>query len=616
MPVDKLKLIIKYNRSDSMYHYDIELYDIKTELTEMTDQPEDYRLPVMEHYVYNNIGYEFCISGAEDEPTQLMINDEAFLFSIVYKNNQMILVPKNQSQLKPFLDSFGAVRIELTINNKIYATENIYVRIDRNDSKNQNIINMIEYIYDNSEEFLYEEHKYSKIATGIKKNQTISIEAKLNLFHEILQVYQKCYHALKTNPYSKLTQVDKIDSFEKLQSISPRTIQYIIQHVDDLEPVKFHTGITMNQQNYQPKKTLMTTTEESNQVFENQVIIGFLYTVLQNLLHMQKDMEQRVKFIQIPKQEGNYIDSRVYIYKNSIYALKRYLSDIEKYIQNFKKLYLNYSMIFHIKPKEIRHLPKYTAVFRSNMPYRLIYQKIVTWFSCGNYNLRQHDLLLSFISTSKIYEYYCLVKFLNYFKKYPDFEKVEFSRFLYRETKYYKNTRYNNTFLFKFKNQDLTLFFQPVIYGKYYMGCNQIYLYRNTSHTVHGEYNGNSYTPDFLIKFKTEAQEKYLLIDAKHSTTKTIRQFQMPELVYKYLFSISPLEENISVDGLYLFCGKNDKYDIEKCDRFDNLHDIANSFMPKKKVSPFAELVTITAYDVNEYQIINEIFHAFLNQEI
>ncbi|MDE6658378.1 MAG: hypothetical protein K2J88_07350, partial [Oscillospiraceae bacterium] len=391
--MDKLKLIIKYNRYDSMYHYDIELRDIVTELIEMTDETEDYNFPVMEHHVYHNIGYEFYISGAEDTPTQLMINDEAILFSVDYdnRNRQIILKPKNQNQAKPFLDSFGAVRIELTINDKIYATENIYVRIDKNDVKNQNIINMINYIYDNSEEFLYEAHKYSKIATGIKKNQTISIEAKLNLFREILQVYQKCYHVLKTNPYVKLIQVNKIDSFQKLQSVSPRTMQYIIQHVDELEPVKFHTGITMNQQNYQPKRTLMTTTEESNQVFENQVIIGFLYTVLQDLLCMKKDVEQRVKFIQIPQQEGNYIDSRVYIYRDSIYALKRYLADINKYIQDFKKLYLNYSMIFRMKPQKIRHLPRYTAVFRSHMPYRLIYQKIIDWFSFGNYDLRKHD---------------------------------------------------------------------------------------------------------------------------------------------------------------------------------------------------------------------------------
>lgn len=608
--MSKLKLRINYT---CPYSPVIELYHIETELIEITDAPEDYTFPVMEHYVYNNISYELCVSGTEDAPTRLMINDEVIPFSVKYGDNQIILELNNFNGKKPFLDSFGAVRIELTIQNKIYATENIYVRIDRNDAKNQNIIDMIEYIYDNSEEFLYEEHKYSKIATGIKKNQIVSIEAKLNLFQEILHVYQKCYYILKKNPYSKLVQTDKVDSFQKLQSVSSRTMQYIIQHVDELEPVAFYTGITVNKQNYQPKKTLMTTTEESNQVFENQVVISFLYTVLQNLFDMKKDLEQRLKLFQTPKEQESYVDSRVYIYKKSVYALNRYLSDIETYIRQFRKLYFHYSMIFHIRPQEMHHLPKYTAVFRANMPYRLIYEKIVKWFSCGNYHLHQHDLLLSFISTSKIYEYYCLVKFLNYFKQCPEFKKVEFSRFLYHETRFYKNTRYNNTFLFRWHNQDLTLFFQPVIYGKSYIRYNQIYLYRNTSSITHGEGKGNTYTPDFVIKLKTDTQEKYFIIDAKHSTTKTIRQYQMPELVYKYLFSISPLEQNASVEALYLFCGKNETDSIEKSDRYDNLHDIANSFTPKKKVSPFAELVTMTAYDVNNYQIIDDILHSFLN---
>ncbi|MDE5736801.1 MAG: hypothetical protein K2H93_00370, partial [Oscillospiraceae bacterium] len=122
--MSNLKLMIKYNSRDSAYPYDIKLHDIETELTEITNETEDYNLPVMEHSVYNNISYEFYISGTKDEPTQLMINDETCLFSVAYQEDYMILSPKNQN--KPFLDSFGAVRIEVTINNKIYATENIY----------------------------------------------------------------------------------------------------------------------------------------------------------------------------------------------------------------------------------------------------------------------------------------------------------------------------------------------------------------------------------------------------------------------------------------------------------------------------------------------------------
>lgn len=608
----KLKLTIKYKRSGCIYPPGITLRDIETELKEMTDETIEEIFPETEHsehYVYNNIGYEFFISGADSAPLKLLINDENFPFITTHEEDQLVLTLNSQNAVmnqKPFLDSFGAVRIELLMNdNKIYATENIHVRIDRHDDTNRNIISMIKYISQNSEQFLYEEHKYSRIYTGIKKHQTIPIEVRLQQCEEILQVYEKCYTVLRKNPCSRLVQKEKIDHFEKLQAVSPHTMQYIVQHADELEPVMYHTGIIVNRQNYQPRRTLMMTTQETTQVFENQVILDFLYTILQSLLRMETDMQQRLCLFKMPQEQDDYVDSRVYIYQDSIYALRRYLDKIQNYIGKFKKLYLSYQKLFPMRAKEIQYPPKYTAVFRSNMPYRLIYEKISAWFSYGNYHLRQHDLLLSFLSISKIYEYYCLVKFLNYFDKNPEFEKIEFSRFLYKETKFYKNTRYNNTFQFRWRDRSLTLFFQPVIYGISDYRYNQIHLYRNTSSTVNGGRTGRTYTPDFMIKLESDTCEKYFMLDAKYSTVKVIRQYQLTDLVYKYLFSISPLEENISVEGLYLLCGKNDNYEMEKADRSDHLHDIADVVRPRKKVSPYAELLTMTAYDVNDYAMMD-----------
>ncbi|MDE5769276.1 MAG: hypothetical protein K2H82_07810, partial [Oscillospiraceae bacterium] len=513
-----LKLIIRYKRSEDGYPSGIMLRDIETELTELTDEITEEILPEhAEHYVYHNISYEFYISGAESVPTKLLINDENFPFVVSHEDEHLVLSLNSQNTAinqKPFLDSFGAVRIELVINNKIYATENIYVKIDRH--ANQNIINMIGYIYQNSEQFLYEEHKYSKIQTGIKKHQTIPIEIKLRQCEEIRNVYEKCYVILRKNPYSKLIQTEKTDHFGRLQSVSPRTMQYIAQHADELEPVAYYTGITVNQQNYQPRRTLIKTTQETKEIYENQVILDFLCTILQSLLRMETDLQQRLHLFRTPEEQGDYVDSRVYIYKHSIRALQRYLEQVQSLIQKFRKLFRHYAQLFPMPARELRYQPKCSPVFCSNMPYRAIYEKISTWFAYGNYHLRQHDLLLSFISISKIYEYYCLVKFLEYFSRHPEFEKTEFSRFLYPETKFYKNTRYNNTFLFRWHEKTVTLYFQPVIYGKSDYRYNQIYLYRNTSSTVAGGRTGRTYTPDFLIKLKSDAGENYFMMDAKY----------------------------------------------------------------------------------------------------
>ncbi|MDE6729835.1 MAG: DUF2357 domain-containing protein, partial [Oscillospiraceae bacterium] len=365
-----LKLIIRYKRSEDGYPPGIILRDIETELTELelTDELTEEILPEhAEHYVYHNISYEFYISGAESVPTKLLINDENFPFVVSHEDEHLVLSLNSQNTAinqKPFLDSFGAVRIELMINNKIYATENIYVKIDRH--ANQNIINMIGYIYQNSEQFLYEEHKYSKIQTGMKKHQTIPIEIKLRQCEEIRNVYEKCYVMLRKNPYSKLMQTEKTDHFSRLQSVSSRTMQYIAQHADELEPVAYYTGITVNQQNYQPRRTLIKTTQETTDIYENQVILDFLYTILQSLLRMETDLQERLRLFRTPEEQGDYVDSRVYIYKHSIHALQRYLEQVQSLIQKFRKLFRHYVQLFPMPARELRYQPKCSPVFCSN----------------------------------------------------------------------------------------------------------------------------------------------------------------------------------------------------------------------------------------------------------
>ena len=68
---------------------------------------------------------------------------------------------------------------------------------------------------------------------------------------------------------------------------------------------------------------------------------------------------------------------------------------ILNYLPKYKKI-LNITDI-HVVSK-----PKYTNIFRRIMPYNIIYQEIIKWFSCGNYDMAKSNLLLSFITISKI----------------------------------------------------------------------------------------------------------------------------------------------------------------------------------------------------------------------
>jgi len=580
--------------------------DIEVDLLEFTDDMyADYSLPLTDTYVYNDNKYQFILNTDKMLPTQITINDEIMEFSISIEDGKTIIFPY---KLRPFLECYGAVRIEITFGEKIYITNSISVMISKN-TINRNVEKMVDYIYDNSEQFLYEEHRYSKISSGFKPASTISIDSKLALLNKIYDVYKKAFHTIKINPYSKIIQTTRVDSFEKLQSISSQTIQYIIQHADELRPVNFNTGITINKQNYQPSKTLISSTIESTDVFENQIIIGFIKTILTELSKMKEEIEIRIKKSEGIVIDDAYIDSKVHIYTRSRKALIHYCDLISQHIKNFQQVYRNYVKILKCEVHKVQGLPKYTPVFKSKMPYRQIYQEIKNWFSCGNYDLQKHELLLSFISISKIYEYYCLVKLLKCLSNFPEVDKIQFVRFLYTETKYYHNMRYNNTFIFRCHDKKITLYFHPVIYSIVHTRPNNIELFRNTSLDIYSgkKIGGKTYTPDYLLKCESDGIARYLIIDAKHSTPDNIRQHQLAKMVCKYLFSITPLNQNDIIEGLYLFCGKTDVGDD-----FCTVHNIAVQL--NKPVIPFAEIASITATDTDKNDNLENIIKNFLKE--
>ena len=524
----------------------------------------------------------------------------------MYVNDEFVdkslLKPSEFNQL--FLDCFGLVKIEVVIDGISYVTKNISVMIRQN-SINKSVENMINYIYSNCEEYLYEEHKYSKRSVGIKPNHAISLDSKLALVNQIYEAYQKCYNTLRYSAQTKVINIDKIDDFTRLQFITPNTIHYISTHPDELIPVNYNSGISINKQYYQPEKTLVKSVDYSYDTYENQIIVGFIKTIITELKKIKQDIESILKRDFRCKEENGYIESYYLIYTNNKKILNEYLYSINNNIDRFQKLYFEYRKILMVDGYFIKRLPNYTYIFRNVVPYRIIFGKIINWFNCGIYDLRKSDLLLSFISLSKIYEYFCLLKILSVFKN-NGYKHKGSSTHKYLEDKYYKNTTYNNTFEFVKNNYFVTVYFQPVIYGniedsKY---KNNIHLFRNTSISIsclldQEEYKGKYYTPDYIIKIEHDNRINYYILDAKHSKSSNIKKFQLPNLVFKYLFSVSPTSNNAELKGLFILCGK------EESNSFINIYD--NAEKDGISILPETAIINLSGLDIDNDLPLNQL---------
>ncbi|MDD6645218.1 MAG: DUF2357 domain-containing protein [Oscillospiraceae bacterium] len=554
--------------------------------------------------VFDNYNYQFIIQCEDDEILNIdsiYINDEYFECNVqIHNNKATVTSPKNNM---PFIGCYGVAKISIIIEGQEYVSPEISVFV-KEENQSDNINKMIEYIYNNCENFLYEKHYKNKQHVGINKFGENSIEVKLNQLDSILNLYSILISFFENSPNSKLINKNEIDSFEKLTTVTPQTLKYITTHVDELEKTKINSGIKFAKQFFQPKNTLVKSVTYTLDTYENNVIVGFLFHLIKELNQMKKTVNEALTKTKQYRKINGYIESKFFIYQRSKFALEKHINKIEELINKYQQLYYNYKTTLSISGIEIVTVPKFTNVFRNIIPYQQIFEKIYEWFNSGGYNLSQDTLLLSFLNTSKIYEYYCLIR-INCYLKNIGYILMDSNTYLYDEDIYYRNTRYCNTFVFKKEDTEITVYFQPKIStGLGNKKRNNISLFRNSTHSVrNAAKKGSYYSPDYIIKISKYNKVNYFILDAKFSEQKKVKEYQMSELVFKYLFSISSFEENEKLSGMYILCGRTDN------NRITDLHDISDSI--GVITIPVAKLFDITTLEEND-SIIEALFNELL----
>jgi hypothetical protein len=576
---------------------------------------------IAENSLHNDICYDISLNvenAAAVNSVDVLINDEITHTRLCREDGGLTIVPTDEKRI--FRDCFGVAQIVCVVgdvfnNKKAYASKNIPIMV-RDDAINRNVINMVDFIYKHGERYLHGSRK--DLAAGINADggRQNSIEAKLNIIRHTLDIYKECYAIFIKSPKKKLINDDVVGSFEKLGAVTFKTIRYIVSHPEELVSVNHSTGININKQYFQPRNTLVSTTVFSDDVYENRVAVGFLKTIIRELKNLDKQISALLSSQHANKFNAEYINSMAYVYARSESTLENYLDSVRKLRVEFEKMYFAYSGILTVSHLDVVALPEYTRVFQSIKAYQLIYKRILEWFSRGNYSIENDDLIFRFVSTSKIYEYYCLIKINECLTEHLGYGlKGGGYMFKYPQNRY--GIRYNNTFEFVHKSSPdvcVTVYFQPVVFGKG-AGKNGLLLFRNTHYSAAksdlGDVDddepgshGNFYNPDFVFKVVRNGTVKYFILDAKFSTADTVAKRRLPGLVFKYLFSISTINPADSVSGICFICGKGDG-----ADRIDNIY--TNAMRPD--IMPSAKLITVSGVDVDDYRQIGLLLRGYVS---
>lgn len=464
-----------------------------------------------------------------------------------------------------FLDVYGYVYLSVQlvfVDGSISVLHTPYMHVYISDTDANTVKLMIKYIHQHTSMlFPYGDIALESVGYTNKTAHT-SLEIQLELFKEILKAYKSNFDYFKCNRNFNLIDVSKYGDIKNAFNANSETLNSVLQKPYDFQKTEDNKGIYYDGNYILPQKLIIPQKNRQYNTYENTITLSFLYTmffqsnnILDNLNKMmqKKSRTPRVKF---------YTASDEMIFSAMSETFEKYIIELKSITEEFQKLFILYLERFNCSYVLLTSCPKSSSILLKTIQYRTIYQLIIKWFQLNDYDLENEKFLLSLLANNKVYEYYLLLKLLNYFQYKTDFNLKHSKNFIYSQTRI---ERCSNTFVFQHENNEITVYYQPAIYSFDNVENNEINLMRNnnisTSAFLHGHNSSKDiFLPDFIIKIQTPNFERYIILDAKFSRQKTVIKYYLENLIFKYIFSMMPLRNSLLV-GLCVLNGKSDTSD-------------------------------------------------------
>ncbi len=614
MSAYKLNLTPDYGRS-----IELELTDQQKLVSSLNDlMPE-------QDYVYSDQLYSVTIKGLDInfKKLSLYINDYE-VEQNVSPEGRILFSGSHYPKGRIFVHNFGLVQMSVRIDIDDCLHVTLYTKfipiLVINSRTNQSVQRMAEYIYYWRERLLLSGPLLSEQRQGLKPGAPKELETQIQILRDIVHIYSESISYFHTNAKFNLRPVGNIDNYEKVRFISSRMLTYVTQHPEQLTRTAVVTGIRQNNRYFLPRKTLIEENVIDYDIYENQIIVGFLNSLCSMIKELSNKISSRLAFFpDIKEIENGYFLSASFVFSSTRRKLEKAQENLLSLEQNIEELYHQYSQLLPVTKQVFDKIPPPTPIFISNRPYRLIYEQITRWFQFGIYNFSREDFILPMLQSDKLYEFYVLLKIYNYIvsngfviQKSDEYSYKSFKN-SYPSIPSHSGIKCDNTFIFW--NEDtlteLTLFYEPYVHNgnSRNVGENGVGLFRNMSYSFDGKESEVHYWPDYVIKIKKSKYCQYIILDAKFSTRQSVKEYQIRPLLFKYLISVSTIDPEDTILGLIVINGKSKELE-------DTTESIYNRVAISRKIHPFAKIVTLTENQENSgplhEKLLNEIIHSFI----
>ena len=364
------------------------------------------------------------------------------------------------------------------------------------------------------------------------------------------------------HPIVKLIQVNHLNSYKDSSQLTEDSINYLINTTEDIYEVvdEEDSLFSIDDRYFAVDKVLEAEIVEECDLYENEVLHGFIHILIQSLGQITKGLKQKCT-----KDERRDISGYESLF-NKIDKFKEKLNRpvIERcnhFISRlffFKRLLINR---INVKKPYLRE-PIFTHKAKHNLYYRQVFLMMIEWMRFGKPDWSLQNQLNSIENLPKLFEYYlfCLVKehVLNYSLQFRD----ALTETLLDGSSY-------DRFVFKLSEEvKAELLYEPNIYTSDRNSLNAkdrvLASYRNTeawnrknnSNNAHVDKNTPNHSfqlrqnsentkkrlyrrsPDIVLRMYTSNHESLLMLDAKYMTSEKAFHEAMRDCMIKYLHGI------------------------------------------------------------------------------
>jgi hypothetical protein len=409
---------------------------------------------------------------------------------------------------------------------------------------------------------------FSKTQAGSDSQPGDNVDTltKLNFSRKILEAINSSRTRFMTQPCKRSSEQLRITPYDDGAHITDREIDWLFKHLDQLYPVPIDSSkVSIQNRHYSIDKIQRAVVEKNTNLFENQVIYGFLINLKKFLLDIPDHLKS---YKPNSKHTGFYtFDSILQTIEAPL--LQRRHREAVQLVRQCNDLISFFEKYLPCQNKGVLR-PVLTPLAKRYTHYDKTFRLIDEWYRLGQPKWSGANYLFGMKSLDKLYEFFCLYKLIDCLRDAGFTLTAAQTRSAARELgtagrlEVFSDDDLSNYYTFTSGDKKVQLFYEPTIWSHS--------KYSQPNELVDVFHAGTGYrscwTPDFLIKTEKEGVESYLIFDAKYSDHSNTKDKHLPDIISKYYLKTRSLSKQGVVEGpgaikaVYAFIPKsfNDEY--------------------------------------------------------